>query len=365
MTDTKVLHLFPHPVLTKIDVPSFTTLAVLHTEINANAMSVATMRGNGALGHLGLTVPAAKYLLASNGVAFIPPANPGPDPVHPPLATQYVISEANRVHLAEEKAFNVFIGVEAALKKQLLEAVPLTYIKKLSSKSFGFATVTVLDILNHLDNQHGEITEDDLANNLKNMDREWNPSQPIFDLWNQIHECMEFAEDDEPIMEGMAVRSALTNLENTGVFTDSIRDWRKRPKIEWTIANLEKDFTLANEERMRLQTTRDSGYHAAAAIVTAAVVTPTDIPIAPPPAALAAAQPAPTSNNKNHLQYYCWSHGLGPNCKHTSATCRFPVAGHKTDSTANNMKGGCNTIHRRKGEVCEYVRPPPPAEPTY
>jgi hypothetical protein len=163
-----------------------------------------------------------------------------------------------------------------------------------------------------------------------------------------------FAEDEEPIPDSMAVRSGLTNLENTGVFTDAIRDWRKRPKIQCTIANFEADFTLANEERLRHQTTKDSGYHAMAAT---AVLPPVLPPSTEPPAALAAVEPKPTSNTRNNLQYYCWSHGLGPNRKHTSATCRFPAPGHKTDSTSFNMKGGCNTIHRRQGELCEFVRP--------
>ena len=46
--------------------------------------------------------------------------------------------------------------------------------------------------------------------------------------------------------------------------------------------------------------------------------------------------------------YYCWTHGLGKNKTHTSATCNKPAEGHKTDATLDNMMGGCTTIMSRR-----------------
>ena len=42
--------------------------------------------------------------------------------------------------------------------------------------------------------------------------------------------------------------------------------------------------------------------------------------------------------------YYCWTHGLGKNRKHTSATCNNKAEGHKDEATADNMMGGNNKI---------------------
>ena len=42
--------------------------------------------------------------------------------------------------------------------------------------------------------------------------------------------------------------------------------------------------------------------------------------------------------------YYCWTHGLGRDANHTSATCQNPAAGHQYDATINDMKGGSNLI---------------------
>ena len=45
--------------------------------------------------------------------------------------------------------------------------------------------------------------------------------------------------------------------------------------------------------------------------------------------------------------FYCWTHGLGRNKEHTSATCNRKSEGHKTDATLDNMMGGSNTIVTR------------------
>jgi hypothetical protein len=53
----------PHPVLTKIgdtnNEPNFATILVTHVELNANAASIYSTRGDGVHGHLALTINAA------------------------------------------------------------------------------------------------------------------------------------------------------------------------------------------------------------------------------------------------------------------------------------------------------------------
>jgi len=58
-------------------------------------------------------------------------------------------------------------------------------------------------------------------------------------------------------------------------------------------------------------------------------------------------QPAPptaiTTNNGISM-YYCWTHGLGFNRTHTSATCSNLANGHCLNATVKNMPGSNNTI---------------------
>jgi hypothetical protein len=347
-----ISYTFPHPALTKLgnERPTQMTLRLLHKELNANAISVASFRGNGTLGHFALVATPEEYLSASGDIPFLPPIQPGAAPVHPIPATAAQITEINRQFLADVKEFSVYVQTESSLKKLLLAAVPDTFTSKLSDDLIGYASVTVLALLHHLDTMYGTITADDLDLNIKQLHQEWTTNQPLEDLFNQVIKCRAFARNADPISEATAVRAVLQNLENTGVFTDSIRDWRKRPEAERTLANLEAYFTIADNERKRALTSRSAGYHQAANVSIAPTATPNNKNIV----AIAATAP----KNKENKIFYCWSHGLGPNKEHTSASCTAKLRGHRTDATVYNMLGGCNIIHRRRGEVRIYERPP-------
>jgi hypothetical protein len=336
---------FPHDVLTPLSNqrPTVSSLEILQQELSTNAISIPSPRGNGTLGHYALVVPAATYATASGGIAFVPPVSPGAAPAHPNPATAAQITEINRQFLADKVEFATYMAAEAGLKKQLLVAVPATYTNALKDKMLGFANVTTLAIITHLMEAYGTITTDDLDNNIKNLHRDWAPTQPIEDLFEQIRACREFAQGKDPISEATAVRAGLMNIEKTGLFSDAIRDWRKRPDAEKTLINFTKDFRLADAERHRQLTTKTAGYHHQAAATTSNLI----------PVALAAM--VPSSNSAPGQLFYCWTHGAGPNPDHTSSTCKFPQGGHRCEATIVNMLGGNNIIHRKRGETQVYI----------
>jgi hypothetical protein len=168
---------FPHAVLTPLasQRPTVTALEILRQELNTNAISVPSARGNGLLGLYSLVVSPADYTAAA-GVAFIAPINPGTAPTIVIGATSAVITEANRQFLADQKEFANYKATEAALKKLLLEAVPSTYINKLKDKALGFANVTTYMLIQHLIDTYGTITTDDLDKNIALLHKDWSPS---------------------------------------------------------------------------------------------------------------------------------------------------------------------------------------------
>jgi hypothetical protein len=335
---------FPHAVLTPLpnERPTASTLELLQQELSANAISVPSARGNGSLGHYALVVSNAKYVLAE-AVAFDPPVSPGVAPVHPPQGTAAQITEINRQFLADQREYHLYSSTEAKLKQQLLMAVPNTYTNALKDKFVGFANVTTLQILTHLNTDYGAITTDDLDANMKLLHKEWSPAHPIEDLFEQIWSCREFAINNDPISEQTAVRAALANLEASGLFGDAIRDWRKRPTAEKTLVNFTMDFKQADAERQRQQTTKAAGYQEAAAAVTTHIIHFANVT---------------TIDTKSANQlYYCWTNGAGPNPNHTSQNCNGPIPGHRHEATIVNMLGGNNLIHRKRGEIQVYVPP--------
>ena len=326
---------FPHTELTVLadSRPTFLSLQRLHAEIQSNAESVPSIRGNGELGHLSLTISAAQYLIESNGVAFNPPIHPGAAPNHPDGATGPVITEINRQFLADQKEFQTYTNVAGTLKRQVLQAVPELYLEELRHPTRNFSRLTVLAILDHLDSTYGTITTDDLAANRKNLHREWSSAQPLESLWTNITRCRHVAQALDPISDMEAVQAALDNLDRTGVFIDAVKLWRLRPSAERTLANMKAHFTLADLERQRELTAKSAGYHGAALAtapnVTAPVTTPT--------------------------LKYCWTHGFGVNSLgHHSQDCTRQAPGHRTEATMFDMLGGNNTARRKRNERAVY-----------
>lgn len=330
---------FPHVVLTPLanSRPTVAALRLLHQELNANAIAIPSRRGNGALGHFRLVVPAAEYLARAT-VPFVEPTHPGNVPEHAAGATGPQITETNRQFLADSSEYQKYLVTRAALQQQILTAVPSTYTNSLKDDIVGFAEVTPLQILEHLDAAFGKITPNDLEENTARLHREWNPVNSIETLFEQVRLARKFAEAVDPISEKTAIRAMISNLEKTGVFTDALRDWRKRPIEDGTMANFLSDFREAERERIRLSTTiKGAGYHHNASMASKT---------APQMAATTTQNPNPRGNTL----HYCWTHGLGTNSSHESSTCKTPAEGHRAEATVFNMLGGNNTIHRQRGE---------------
>lgn len=81
-TTAALLGGFPVPTLSTVAIegesaPTFMTLYKLQSELNQNAMSVSTERGDGMSGHLVLTCPPDVFLARPRYVPFAIPANPG------------------------------------------------------------------------------------------------------------------------------------------------------------------------------------------------------------------------------------------------------------------------------------------------
>lgn len=147
-----------------------------------------------------------------------------------------------------------------------------------------------------LNTTYGTVTPDDLANNLEKMNATWSPTQPIEDLWNQIHKCQSYAEAYDPISNPMAVCSAVANLTISGVFADALCDWRRKPITDQTWNNLLTHFNEVDKERHHTLTSTEAGY-------------------------ANTAQQKPQTNNPPFINMgYCWSHGLTANSNHTSKT---------------------------------------------
>jgi len=348
MTTANTALTFPKEELTHIvGKPDYASLQKLKKELYANAMAIPSHRGGGQLGHLALLFTPANYLLLPNAAVFVVPVHPGDQPVHAQGATAPQITETNRAYLAQLAEFQTYNAVEQALKKQMLAAVDETYLLPLQDDVFGFAQTTARAMLAHLTTTYGDLTPDQLETNREKLAADWNPDNPIETLWERVLECQRIATaGDDAISDSTVVRTLLKLLEDTGLFADAVRDWRKRPNDEWTLEHFKEDFTKANVERVRQLTAQTAGYHGANSAT--AKVPPTIVAGTGTDATTASTVTTGTTPGSVRIgdlyMYYCWSHGLGLNRGHTSCTCKRKKEGHQDDATADNMKGGNNRI---------------------
>ena len=322
--------------------PSRPSLATLKKELKANARKVHSTRGCGTRGHLRLCYSLVAYnaLAPMAATQWADPIHPGANPVIPVGTTGPNIQRILQTYASTLTQYTTLRSTDQALLKQAMGAIDETFYSILEDEEEGYADLTLIDLLDHLDQEYGDITPDDLIANAISMDNPWSPAQPLEDLFKQVRKAQAFARLHDPISDLTAIRSITTNLEKSGVFPDALKKWRERPAVDHTLANVQTHFQTANKERLRHLTSSQGGYTT--------------------PAANNLGQPVPKPPpTETPPLYYCWSHGLGRNPAHTSATCKSTFPNHRKDATVSNMLGGCNRIHRlnREKEIWVYQAP--------
>lgn len=347
---------FPHATLTAITgEPTAASLALLRKELYANAAAIPSTNG-GPHGHLAIIMAPAAYSAIPNVIPLPVPPAPGPLPVHPAGATGPQITEANRQHDFAAQQFSTYSQVAAALKSQVLQAVNPTYVRALEHTDFGYSFVTSLQLLQHLQDTYGTVTDVDLDRNREALCAPWAPDDNIEALWQRIDTCQRLATTgNEPITDTTAIRLVLAVLEKTGVFTYALDTWRNKPTADHNMANFRQHFRLENVERIRKATATSTGFHSANS-ATGAPATPK-----PPPA-----RPTPPNNTSETVfvdgtdsrLYYCWTHGLGFSKNHTSASCTTRADGHVATATFKNPAGGSNKVTMNTPRSRRAPRPP-------
>jgi hypothetical protein len=140
--------------------PAFTTILITNIELNANAASGYSERGDRLLGHLALTINAIYYVSHSKGdVGFNAPFNSPSVPVHKDKATEADIAKENPQHKAHRLELVLWKNVNTVLRNLLVAAVPGIFIAANKNPVTGFINVTCLKLLTHLYDTYGQITE--------------------------------------------------------------------------------------------------------------------------------------------------------------------------------------------------------------
>jgi hypothetical protein len=260
---------FPHSSLPKVTgAPTFEDLKVIWRLLNTNAMSVASYKGGGRHGHLGIIMTNEEYFAIAVDV-FPVPAKPGPSAAVVAGMTAAAIAETTRLHREVKQVYHTYHNVDQAIKKLLIEAFDDAYLNALSDEIVGYANCTSLQILTHLLTYYAMIAPTELTQNYERLNTPYDPNQPIKTLFQQIQDARAFAvAGGQPYGAAMIVNVAYTLVFNTGLYPDACRAWQSRAIAAKTCAQFKIDVATAHREfRLTNQTAQQSGFHSATMMI--------------------------------------------------------------------------------------------------
>ena len=134
--------------------------------LSLKAASFHSNLGDGMNKLLSLTITAAVYATVS-AIAFVVPANLGPQPAILPVTTGSQISELVRQHKELLQMWKDPLNMDKALHQQLLVIFDNMYLKALHNRMTGFANFTTMQLIRHLYTTYQYITPVDLTDNNK------------------------------------------------------------------------------------------------------------------------------------------------------------------------------------------------------
>jgi hypothetical protein len=170
-----------HDPLTPLDPlmhPTPEAVRKLRQEIYTNAQNVTSSLGGGHHGHLGMVMPTAEYRLISHGGA----AYVFPDKPEIPFYSGSSRSTRDRQHAQyrlDFKEYDEARALRSQLKGLLIQAIPVSYREVLEDPNLGYANVTPQHIIQHLIDNYGGITVQDLDHNLEQLLTPWDPDTTI------------------------------------------------------------------------------------------------------------------------------------------------------------------------------------------
>jgi len=393
---------FEYTELTRIiGEPSTATLIILLKEVRANASSVHTDLGGGADGHLGLVCTPAVYLtLVPNGAVYVRPANPGRLQLLQTM-TQYAIAQARDEHAEATRVFREVLGVERALRQQIVTAVDPKYLRALRTPGTNKLTHTIPEIFEHLFATYGDVTPQDLRELTARVEAlVLPPQEPVDTIFGEIDDLATISDyANAPLTPSQKINMAYLYFQKCGIFKSALTKWDEAADAGKTWLTFKEHFRAAHKAMKRtgaltihetfnrdtvanmvqeelhqvLVATQDPTFGADNASVEQFPTPSSSMPPSATPTfasdtstasditlqtmqqqmammqqmfmhQLALAQePPPTTRTSNsstrkwNQQKYCWTHGA---CNHWSPECRTKADGHKDSANFVNKQGG-------------------------
>jgi hypothetical protein len=188
------------------------------------------------------------------GQAFITPPNPGIYPAGLPAgATAGTRARAEAEHNEELAQYEIFKGVEQALKDIIQEAVEHDYLLEIEDDTLGFLNQTPKQMIDHLRARGGALDFADTKTLLAERDTEWDISENPQVYFNRVEKAVK-ALTRAGITSDMNERRdmALYYLKSSGEFDAAVHEWENKEAADKTWTNIKtfiaKEYARENKQ---------------------------------------------------------------------------------------------------------------------
>jgi len=219
----------------------------LRRQLGQNAARVSSTLGGGRHGHAGLVYTLTQYATFSN-VPYVRPVMPVL--TIPANATASQSTMLYRIYDEDLRVFRESDGVEKALFQQLVEAVEPQYLTAVRNRTTNSITMSLSDVLQHLQETYGTITPQMLQTKKASVDNmRYNVHLPIDNVFETVEELVQYAiYAKDPLTPTQTVTYGYLLLLNTGRFATSITEWNRRTDAERDWAQFQTFFRQAHLE---------------------------------------------------------------------------------------------------------------------
>ena len=246
------------PITKVIGTPTFTAINARHQVLRQNASSVLTTLAGGNHGLLALIVNAQDNT-ALTGAVWIEPVNPGMRPVIPIGSTRVAQENITSQWKIEFEAWKMTQDVREALKKQLINALDDEYLEDLKDPDTGYANVTPLQMIEHLYDEYGELTPQDISNNKTDLKADFDPNTTMVSYFYKIREIRNVAvRAGNPMRDNDVIAELYLVMAKTGIFDKTIDEWDELDAAAKTWARFQTHFKTAYkryQQKLRRQNT--------------------------------------------------------------------------------------------------------------
>jgi hypothetical protein len=249
---------FPHPVLPTVQgEPDYQTIHATRKFLPEDSRAIDTHLGGGTLGHLGLIISDASYAMIylatdAGPTLWITPQYPGRAPSMTD-GTAAKISAARHIWEEDVQTYRTCTSVQQALKKQIISEFELMYLYILNNNMVVYANISERDMVDHLFETYGNITEVDLEINFEHMRRAWDPQQPVETLFKQIQYCADYSEAGG-VLNGhpQQINVGYAKIFATGHFMSACRRWNEKLTVGKTWTQFKSHFAAAHRQHKQM-----------------------------------------------------------------------------------------------------------------